>query len=72
MIVDARGQMRPMPVLTLTRIARDAQPGTVIAIIVTDKGARADIPAWCARTGNEFLGLEEQGAELTCYVRKSA
>jgi tRNA 2-thiouridine synthesizing protein A len=70
--VDTRGQMCPMPILTLARIARTAQPGAVIEIIATDMGAKADIPAWCAKTGNEFLGLREDGPAVTCFVRKSA
>jgi TusA-related sulfurtransferase len=69
--VDARGQMCPMPILTLARIARDAKPGAVIEIVATDMGAKADIPAWCQKTGNEFLSMQEDGSVLTLYVRKS-
>jgi TusA-related sulfurtransferase len=28
------------------------------------------MPAWCKRTGNEFLGLEEEDGEYHVYVRK--
>jgi TusA-related sulfurtransferase len=70
--VDARGQMCPMPILTLARLAREAQPGAVIAILATDAGAKSDIPAWCQKTGNEFLSMQEDGSILTFYVRKSA
>jgi TusA-related sulfurtransferase len=72
--VDARGQMCPMPILTLARIIRQAQPGAVVEIIATDAGAKADIPAWCQKTGNEYLGFgfQEDGAAMTFYVRKSA
>jgi len=30
------------------------------------------LPAWCAQTGNEFLGEEDAGAYFKYYVRKKA
>ncbi len=68
--IDARGQMRPMPMMTLARIMNEIRSGQVIAIVVTDTGAKRDIPAWCEKTGATLLdSAEEQGA-LTFYIRK--
>lgn len=70
--VDARGMMCPMPILTLARIIREAQPGAVIEVLATDAGAKADIPAWCEKTGNQLLDAVDGAGVLTFYVQKSA
>lgn len=69
--IDAKGQMCPMPVLTLARIIKELQPGQVLAISATDEGARRDIPAWAEKTGNTILDLTEANGVLTFYVRKA-
>lgn len=69
--VDARGQMCPMPIVTLAREMKLLQPGQVLAISVTDLGAKRDIPAWAEKTGNALLGETEATGVLTFYVRKA-
>ena len=64
--------MCPMPILTLAKAIRTVQPGQVIAIAATDAGAKADIPAWCEKTGNTLLEFTEENGVLTFYVRKTA
>lgn len=68
--IDARGQMLPMPSLTLSRIIKEIQPGQVIAISVTDARAKRDIPAWCEKTGSTLLHMTEEQGVLTFYIRK--
>jgi len=29
------------------------------------------MPAWCKTTGNECLGIEEEGGEIRVYVKKT-
>ena len=70
-MVDARGQMCPMPVLTLARAMKELQPGQVLAISATDLGARRDIPAWAAKTGNTLLDETEEQGVLTFYLKKA-
>lgn len=69
--VDARGQMCPMPVLTLARVMKELQPGQVLAISATDLGAKRDIPAWAEKTGNSLLGETEEKGVLTFYLKKA-
>jgi TusA-related sulfurtransferase len=33
-------------------------------------GALEDIPAWCAKTGNEFLGMEDTDNFYKFYIKK--
>jgi len=70
--VDAKGQMCPMPVLTLARAIKELAPGQVLALAATDQGARRDIPAWAERTGNALLDIGEEAGVLTFTIRKSA
>jgi len=70
--VDAKGQMCPMPVLTLAKAMKELQPGQVLAISATDLGAKRDIPAWAEKTGNQLLEIVDEGGVLTFYLKKSA
>ena len=36
-----------------------------------DFGVVEDIPSWCNRTGNEYLGHEVEGDVFKSYVRKA-
>ena len=69
--IDAKGQMCPMPIITLARIMRETAPGQVIAIAATDAGAKRDVPAWCEKTGATLLDSTEEQGVLTFYVRKA-
>jgi tRNA 2-thiouridine synthesizing protein A len=69
--IDAKGQMCPMPIITLARIMKETEPGQVIAIMATDAGAKRDIPAWCEKTGAALLDSTEEQGVLTFYIRKA-
>ncbi len=69
-IVDAKGQMCPMPIITLARVMKEVEPGQVIAVIATDAGAKRDIPAWCEKTGSTLLDSTDEQGVLTFYIRK--
>jgi tRNA 2-thiouridine synthesizing protein A len=70
--VDARGQMCPMPVLTLAKAIKVLRPGQILAISATDQGAKRDIPAWANKTGNLLLRMTEEQGILTFYIQKAA
>jgi len=69
--VDAKGQMCPMPVLTLAKAMKELQPGQMLALSATDLGAKRDIPAWAEKTGNTLLETVEEGGVLTFYLKKT-
>ena len=73
LVVDARGERCPVPVIRLARLVRDlpavpegAGPVTV-RVLATDPAAAADVPAWCRMRGQRFIGAQEQ-ADHTAYV----
>jgi tRNA 2-thiouridine synthesizing protein A len=69
-IVDAKGQMCPMPVLMLAKAFKNLAPGQILAISATDPGSQADIPAWAEKTGNTLLEKVVEDGVFTYYVQK--
>jgi TusA-related sulfurtransferase len=59
-----------MPIIQAAKKIKGMQTGDVLEIVSTDPGIREDMPAWCRATGQEFLGLEEDGDVIKVYVRK--
>jgi len=70
-VVDAKGQMCPMPIVTLKRAFKDLALGQVLAISATDQGAKRDIPTWCETTGNKLLQMAEEQGVLTFYIQRT-
>jgi TusA-related sulfurtransferase len=68
--LDCFGLLCPMPIIKISERIKDLQPGQVLEVVATDEGIRTDLPAWCKRTGHEFLGIEEKGGEYHGFVRK--
>jgi TusA-related sulfurtransferase len=71
-VVDARNLLCPMPVLATTKEMRLAEPGQVVKVLATDRGALADIPAWAEDTGNELLATAEEEGALVFWIRKAS
>jgi tRNA 2-thiouridine synthesizing protein A len=71
-VVDARNLLCPMPVLATTKEMWLAEPGQVVKVLATDRGALADIPAWAEDTGNELLATGEEDGALVFWIRKAS
>jgi TusA-related sulfurtransferase len=56
--LDCRGLVCPAPVIELARHIADVDLGELVAVVATDAAARADVPAWCRMTGQEWVGEE--------------
>lgn len=68
--LDCFGLLCPMPIIQLARQMKQMPIGQIIEIIATDEGLKSDLPAWCATTGQEFMGVEQAGDLYKGYVRK--
>jgi len=60
-----------MPIYETNKKIKELKIGEVLEIIADDIGIKKDMPAWCETTGNEFLGIEEEGGEIKTYVKKT-
>jgi len=67
---DARGMLCPMPILKTAQQIKQIEMGQVLEVLSDDEGAREDFPAWCDQTGNEYLGMKEDGDVLKFYIRR--
>lgn len=70
-VQNSIGQMCPMPIAFLAKNMRTMESGQVLEVQADDEGARADIPAWCGQTGNEFLGETDEGDYVAYFVKKA-
>ncbi len=62
----------PIHLLEPVELIKDLQQGQVLEILTDYDGALEDIPAWCAKNGQEFLGVGEDEEEdfYKLYIRK--
>ena len=68
--LDCFGLLCPMPIIQTAKKIKEMKIGEVLEVISSDKGIREDMPAWCRQTGQEYLGLEEEGDIIKAYIRK--
>ncbi|MGA2160021.1 MAG: sulfurtransferase TusA family protein [Dehalococcoidia bacterium] len=69
--VDCLGLYCPMPIVLTARKIKEMQPGHVLEVVADDEGIKVDMPNWAKMTGNEFLGIEEEGGKLHVFVKKA-
>jgi TusA-related sulfurtransferase len=70
--LDCYGLLCPMPIIKIAEAIKDMAPGQVLEVVATDEGILSDLPAWCARTRNECLGVEEKDGEYHGFVKKGS
>jgi TusA-related sulfurtransferase len=69
--VDTRSMACPGPLLEAKKGIAGVPVGGVLEIQSGDKGSREDIPAWCAKSGHEYMGvLEHDGSDSLFVTRK--
>ncbi len=69
--LDCVGDACPLPIVRIARKMKELAPQQVLEIWADDEGAKADIPAWCLGTGNDFLGHEPFGRKTKFIIRKT-
>jgi len=69
--LDCVGLYCPMPILKTSQQIKKMKVGEILEVTADDKGIKQDMPAWCKATGNECVGIEEQGGEIKVYVKKT-
>ncbi len=69
--LDCTGLYCPMPIVKTAEEIKKLKTGDVLEVVADDKGIKLDMPAWCKATGHELLGVEEEGAEIRVYVKKT-
>ena len=68
--LDAKGLACPMPIVRTKKAMSSLEEGQVLEVQATDKGSKADLTAWAASVGYQYLGTVEEGEVLLHYIRK--
>jgi len=68
--LDCIGLYCPIPIVHTARKMKELQTGQVLEILSDDEGIKEDMPNWCKTTGNEFLGIQEEGNTYQAFVKK--
>ena len=69
--LDCIGLYCPMPIYNTAKKLKEMKVGEVLEVLADDEGIKVDAPAWCQATGNELLGVEEEGQEYKVYIKKT-
>jgi TusA-related sulfurtransferase len=68
--LDCYGLLCPMPIIQTAKKIKELEIGQILEVVSTDDGIKEDMPAWCRQTGQEYLGLEEDGDIYKAYIKK--
>lgn len=68
--LDAKGLSCPMPILKTKKALKNMASGKILEVLSTDPGTKNDLPAFCKKSGHEFLGLKEEAGFNRFYVKK--
>lgn len=69
-VLDAKGLMCPMPIVQLAKKMKAMKVGDELDLISDDVGSKADVPAWCERTGNQLVETKEANGVFTYRIKK--
>ena len=68
--LDLVCRMCPLHLLEPGEKLRCLKTGQVLEVLTDYDGALEDIPAWCERHGQEFIGMDEDEECYRLYIRK--
>ena len=72
LLLDARGQRCPLPVIRLAALLTDLPPGASVLLLATDPAARSDVPAFCRMRHHDLVGVTDEGTHTAYLVRHRA
>lgn len=70
-VLDARGSFCPGPLMELIRGVREAEVGTVLAVLSSDQGSKRDIPLWVNKAGHQLVAVNEREGYTEFVVKKA-
>lgn len=71
LVVDSRATSCPGPILAAKKAIGGIAVGGVMEVLASDAGTLKDIPAWCKKTGHEYLGSVDDAGYLQLFLRKT-
>lgn len=68
--LNLKGMKCPQPIVETARALKAAADLDVVIIEATDEGFYRDIKAWCAKTNNELVSLENRLGTYRAVIKK--
>ena len=68
--LDTSGMNCPLPVLKARKALSEMSSGQRLHLIVTDLGAKKDIPAFCKMTGNTLIDTNDKEGKIHFFLEK--
>lgn len=69
-LVDASGELCPMPLLKAKQQLNKMAPGECVKVIATDKGSVRDFASFISLTDHELLESSEESSNYVYYIVK--
>jgi tRNA 2-thiouridine synthesizing protein A len=69
--IDAKGLACPMPIVKTKKAIDTINSGEVLKVLVTDKGALNDVPAWAKSGGHIILEQKTEADVIYFYIQKA-
>jgi len=69
--LDLVCRMCPLHLLEPGEMLKCLKKNQVLQVLTDYDGALEDIPAWCRKCGQEFIGMEEDEDCYKLYIRKT-
>ena len=66
--LDTRGRRCPVPILLLSRKAKELEDGATIRVLADDPDFRRDVQAWCERSGHVVARIETEDGHDVIFV----
>ncbi|SHK43857.1 sulfurtransferase TusA family protein [Paramaledivibacter caminithermalis] len=67
--LNCKGLQCPGPIMQVFKASKEANSGDILNVKVTDRGFAKDIAAWCKKTGNKLLELNETETEINAKIQ---
>ncbi|MCT2536759.1 sulfurtransferase TusA family protein [Aquibacillus koreensis] len=69
-VLDAKGLACPMPIVRTKKAINELEPGQILEVHATDKGAKSDLTAWAKSGGHELLKDTEENEVFKFWIKK--
>lgn len=69
--INAKNLQCPGPIVELFKACKTCNQGDLVIVEAKDPGFKNDVVAWCKKTGNELVSLEEKDGIIVAQVKKT-
>ncbi|MEO0185892.1 MAG: sulfurtransferase TusA family protein [candidate division WOR-3 bacterium] len=68
--LDARGLSCPMPIVKLSQAMKEMKIGEIIEVLASDPSFVPDVEAWCRKTEQKLIEIQENPDVIKAYIQK--